>query len=130
MHTFGAIILAIVGTLLMQFILTGVSSLLLGPMYDSVGLILPLMMIAAFTGFSHYGGLYFALGLVPKANPKATLVLILAMIVVLFIYNISKLAKTGFGPPVILLLINSVAAVVGSLVAKSMATIESKTDSN
>lgn len=68
MHTFGAIVLAIVGILMMYAILWFGASLLFEPMYRSVGLVLPSVLLVGCSVFAYYGGIVFALNVASKSN--------------------------------------------------------------
>ena len=120
MYTFGAVLLAIIGSLFMQFLLGLISSLLAVPMYESVGYFLPILLIVVFTGFAHYGGLCFALLLVPGADASKTLRIVVSIIIFLTAYGLVK-EKTDQGYiSGIMLILNCLAAVIGSYYAKVM----------
>lgn len=120
MHSLGAVILAFIGTVLMQTVLGTISYFLLGPMLSSVGPLIPTVLVFGLTGFAFYGGSIFALGVVPKSNPKIVVGAIIAMVLV---GTSVQIYRNSNDQPVIvyfLQLLTGAGAIVGAFAAKAI----------
>jgi hypothetical protein len=119
MHTFGAVVLAIVGTILMQVLLALIDSIFWAPMYNSVGPILPTILLVGLMGFAYFGGTTFALGVVPKSNPTIVSSVIIAIVLIGTILQVSKNSSTDHAFVYVLQILSGISAAFGALVARS-----------
>jgi hypothetical protein len=121
MHTFGAVILAVVGVVLVQFVLGFVSAFLFEAIVTSTGAIwLPILIMIGLTACGYYGGLYFALKLVPRADSRIAFFIVVAVIVLGSAAGIiGSLTEYDSVVLIVIQVVNGIAAMVGVLIARS-----------
>jgi hypothetical protein len=119
MHTFGAVILAIVATVIMQLLFGFVSTFLVTLIYASTGMfIIPMIIVLAILGCGYFGGTYFALTLVPGANKTITMLVMMAFIVAGTAWNVAKLGRNDSATLLVLMVLSGIAALLGVFFAK------------
>jgi hypothetical protein len=121
MHSLGAIVLAAIAGFILDFLFGLGFSYLAPVMAGSVGVFLPLLIKIALTGAAYFGGMYFALTLVPLSNSKTVMGVMLAYAALTTVYSIIKVA--GSGAPMFVHVVQTglfIAIAFGLWVARSM----------
>lgn len=125
MHTLGAIVLSFIAALTMQFLLGYVTQFLFPLMLGSVGVFLPAVLGIAFTACTYFGGVYFALTLIPGSNARTVANVLIGFAIVVTIYQIAKALDAGApGIVVVFMAVGCAASVAGAWIARTMVESE------
>lgn len=127
MHTFGAIVLALIGVLLMQALIGLAASYLVGAIASTTGTVwMPLLLGAAFNGCAVYGGLIFALNVAKKSSPKITYYVVLGILLLSLVGSIVATLKEPGSHTALIVgqVLYFIAGAIGGWIAMIRATVE------
>ena len=128
MHTFGAIVLALIGVLLMQALIGLGASYLVGAIASTTGAVwIPILLGAGFNGCAVYGGLLFALKVAKNGNPKVTFYVVFGMLLLSLIGSIVATTREPGVPTALIVgqVLYFIAGAIGGWIAMIIVIAES-----